>query len=113
MQRIEKEREIFGLDDFEKTDEGFKADELDLLPEYCRYRDEGCRLAPSCLECPFPSCIEEQFRGCLKKAKKLRDEEIWRQYTIEQISSAELCTRFNLNPRSMRRILARGRKQNE
>ncbi|MFC1893128.1 hypothetical protein ACFLYR_03715 [Chloroflexota bacterium] len=37
--------------------------ELDLLPEYSRYRDEGCELAASCLHCPFPGCIYEQSRG--------------------------------------------------
>ena len=28
--------------------------EIDLPPEFCRYRDEGCELAESCLDCPFP-----------------------------------------------------------
>ena len=35
----------------------------DDLPERCRYRDEGCELAPSCLDCPLPNCIEELPRG--------------------------------------------------
>ncbi|MGI2336362.1 MAG: helix-turn-helix domain-containing protein [Dehalogenimonas sp.] len=32
-------------------------DPADLPPEYLSYRDEGCELAPACLECPFPLCI--------------------------------------------------------
>ena len=32
-------------------------DGLDLPPEYCHYRDEGCDLADSCLNCPLPRCI--------------------------------------------------------
>ena len=27
--------------------------QLDLRPEFCQYRDEGCELAGSCLNCPF------------------------------------------------------------
>ena len=27
--------------------------QLDLRPEFCHYRDEGCDLAKSCLNCPF------------------------------------------------------------
>ncbi len=35
----------------------------DLVPEYCQYQDEGCELAQSCLNCPFPSCIYDEPRG--------------------------------------------------
>ncbi len=31
--------------------------ELDLPPEYCHYRDEGCEFADSCLNCPLSRCI--------------------------------------------------------
>ncbi len=31
-------------------------DGLDLPPEYCHYRDEGCDLAGFCLNCPLPIC---------------------------------------------------------
>ena len=34
--------------ELERTDEV----ELDLPPEYCHYRDEGCDLADSCLDLP-------------------------------------------------------------
>ena len=41
------------------------SDEIDELPdedpppEYCSYPDEGCELAPACLECPFPLCVHD------------------------------------------------------
>ncbi len=44
-------------------EENISESEPDLPPEYCRYRDEGCDLADSCLDCPFPQCIYEQPRG--------------------------------------------------
>jgi len=52
--------------------------EPDLPPEFCRYRDEGCELADSCLNCPFPQCIYEQPRGKQRWLKKARDLEICR-----------------------------------
>ena len=37
--------------------------EADLPPEYCHYKDEGCELAKSCLNCPFPGCIYDEPGG--------------------------------------------------
>jgi hypothetical protein len=44
--------------------------ELDLPPEYCHYRDDGCEFADnllhckaSCLSCPFPNCVYDEPRG--------------------------------------------------
>ena len=53
-------------------------DELDLPPEYCHYRDEGCELAVSCLECPFPECIFELPGGKRRWLKGLRNREVVR-----------------------------------
>ena len=35
----------------------------ELLPEDVNWRDEGCGLFPSCLNCPLPRCIEEEPRA--------------------------------------------------
>jgi hypothetical protein len=37
--------------------------ELDLKPEYCHYRDEGCELGESCLNCRLPICVHDEPRG--------------------------------------------------
>jgi hypothetical protein len=37
--------------------------ELDLLPEEIDWRDEGCVVFSSCLNCPLPRCVEEEPRG--------------------------------------------------
>ncbi len=37
--------------------------ELDLPPEYCHYRDEGCEFADSCLNCPLTECIYDEPGG--------------------------------------------------
>jgi hypothetical protein len=47
----------------------------DPLPEYAQYRDEGCGLANSCLNCPFPKCIYDMPGGlqCYESDKRARE----------------------------------------
>ena len=110
MKRVERDGERIG---FAGIDEKQETGELDLLPEFCQYRDEGCDLSRSCLECPFPDCIEGQFRGCLKQARTLRDREIVRLKIAENISIKELSARFSVCTRTVLRALASRRKKNE
>ncbi len=42
---------------------GDPSNEMDFPPEYCHYRDEGCDLAESCLNCPFEQCIYDEPGG--------------------------------------------------
>ena len=90
--------------------------ELDLSPEYCHYRDEGCELATACLghqsrcsECPFPKCIYEEPRGRQRWLKRLRDKEIARQFTTEGKGLKELALTFNISQRTVQRVLKRTR----
>ena len=64
--------------------------ELDLPPEYCRYRDEGCEFATSCLNCPFPKCIYEQPGGRRRWLKRQRNREMARLFTTEGKGVKEL-----------------------
>ena len=80
---------------------------LDLPPEYCHYRDEGCDLADSCLNCPFPRCIYDQSRGKQKWLKKLRDGEIVRLANTEGKEVKELAIMFRISERTVQRALKR------
>ena len=86
--------------------------ELDLPPEYCRYRDEGCELATAylgyqshCSACPLPKCIYEEPRGRQRWLKTLRDKEITRQFTTEGKGLKELALTFNISQRTVQRVL--------
>ena len=79
--------------------------ELDLLPENCQYRDEGCELAASCLNCPFPECIYDKPGGKQKLLKEQRDAEIARLFNEENKSIRELALLFNLSTRTIQRAL--------
>ena len=83
--------------------------QLDLLPEYCQYRDDGCELAVSCLECPFPKCVDEQPGGKRRWFKKLRDREIIRLFSRGR-GIRELAARFSISQRTVQRALGRTKK---
>ena len=79
--------------------------ELDLLPEQCHYRDEGCELAESCLNCPFPDCILGEPGGKRKFLKEQRNSEISRLFEKERRSVKELAGLFNVSVRTIQRAL--------
>ncbi len=79
----------------------------DLPPEYCQYRDEGCEMAASCLECPFPQCLYDRPRGRHHWLKRIRDREIARFFTNEGKEVRELATIFGVSQRTVQRALRR------
>ena len=83
--------------------------ELDLPPEYCHYRDEGCELADSCLNCPLPKCIYDQFGGKQRWLKRQRDREIVRLFSTEDKGVKELALMFGLSQRTVQRALKRAK----
>ena len=76
----------------------------DLPPEYCRYKDEGCELAASCLHCPFPQCLYDEPRGKQRWLKKKRDREINEMFDGGS-GTRELGVLFGLSRRTIQRAL--------
>jgi hypothetical protein len=92
--------------------------QLDLPPEYCHYRDEGCELATAylgyqscCSECPFPGCIYDEPRGRQRREKRLRDKEIMKQFTTGGKGLRELALTFNISQRTVQRVLKRAKNE--
>jgi hypothetical protein len=77
----------------------------DLPPEYCRYRDEGCDLSGSCLNCPFPNCVYEEPGGRQRWVKKIRAREMARLFTTRGKSVKELALIFGVSQRTVQRAL--------
>jgi len=91
---------------------GLTNNELDLPPEYCHYRDDGCEFADaylghksSCLNCPFERCIYDEPRGRQHYMKRLRDREITRLFTTEGKTIKELALMFGVSQRTVQRAL--------
>ena len=79
--------------------------ELDLPPEYCQYRDEGCDLADSCLNCPLPGCVYDEPGGRQHWLKKSRAREMVRLFTVEGKGIGELAQIFGVSQRTVQRAL--------
>ena len=82
-------------------------DDVDLPPEYCHYRDDGCDLAESCLRCPFPRCIYDEPGGRQHWLKRRRDREVIRMFYQEGKGVKELAGVFGVSRRTVQRALKR------
>ena len=82
----------------------------DLPPEYCRYRDEGCEYAKSCLRCPFPQCLYDEPRGRQRWMKGLRNREINRLFSGGR-KIKELALMFGVSQRTIQRALKDSKQQ--
>ena len=78
---------------------------LDLPPEYCRYQDEGCDLADSCLNCPLPVCIYEEPGGKRRLLKRKRATEMARLFTTEGKGVKDLAQIYGVSQRTVQRAL--------
>ena len=77
----------------------------DLLPEHSKYRDEGCEMAPSCLNCPFPCCVEDIPRGKQQQRKELRNREIFRLFYTRGESIKQIARKLEVSERTVQRAL--------
>ena len=67
------------------------------------YRDEGCDLSPSCLNCPLPRCIYERPRGKQKmrlEARAKRMAELRRGKSLKEVAEV-----FGVSLRTVQRVL--------
>ncbi|MFH1382610.1 MAG: hypothetical protein ABIH70_06915 [Chloroflexota bacterium] len=97
----------------EKTDEDDVNDAsvISDLPENCHYRDEGCELARSCLNCPFPRCVYDEAGGKRRWLKRLRAREMSRLFNIEKKGIKELALMFGVSERTVQRALKVARNE--
>jgi hypothetical protein len=79
----------------------------DSLPEHYRYQDDGCELASSCLNCPFPCCVYEIPRGKQAFIKGQRDSEIAKLFLEGNRNVPELARHFAVSVRTVQRVLQR------
>ncbi len=80
-------------------------DALDLPPEYCRYQDEGCEFADSCLNCPLPICVHDEPGGGQRLRKRQRAARMAGLYTSEGKGVKELAEVFGVSKRTVQRAL--------
>ncbi len=89
--------------------------EEDPLPENCFYRDEGCDLAESCLNCPFEECVYERYENTRTIKKAERTREIAQLYKVKNKEVREIAEQYGLSERSVYRELQKvlGKRKKE
>ena len=88
----------------------------DTLPEHSTYRDGGCEVAGSCLECPLPMCKYDDPGWLQRESRRARDKAILRARRGEGLSVPAVAARFRVSTRTVHRVLQTGgatRKQPE
>jgi len=81
----------------------------DALPEHIQYRDTGCDLSPSCLNCTLPLCRYDQPDAANRPRSLGRDEEeelvrLWRR---EHLPVDALAHRLGVSRSTVYHILKR------
>lgn len=81
----------------------------DALPEYTRYRDDGCDVHPICLTCPLPRCRYEEPGGLRAILNEYRDRQIT-SLRKRGASVDELAGQFGISRRTVFRVLGSNKK---
>jgi hypothetical protein len=76
----------------------------DGLPEFTRYKDDGCSVSESCLTCPLPRCRYEEPGGLRALLNEMRDQEMLRMRR-KGATVDELAGRFDVSRRTVFRVL--------
>lgn len=80
----------------------------DTLPEHSTYRDDGCEVCRSCLECPLPMCKYDDPGWLQRESRRSRDEAILRARREEGLSVPAVAVRFRVSTRTVHRVLQTG-----
>ena len=76
------------------------------LPENTVYRDTGCDLAPSCLECPLALCKYDDPKGARRDRNVMRDTEILRLFA-QGLKISTIALKVHISDRTVYRVLQR------
>jgi hypothetical protein len=77
----------------------------DTLPENFAYRDDGCDVSPSCLNCPLPVCKYDDPDYLRRTARGARDEAIIEARERDRLPVPALASRFGVSTRTVHRVL--------
>ena len=76
----------------------------DVLPQDIQWRDEGCELFPSCLNCPRSRCIEDEPRGKQKARSQARARRMAARRQ-EGKSVRQIAELYGVSVRTVQRVL--------
>ena len=77
----------------------------DTLPENFTYRDDGCDVSPSCLNCPLPVCKYDDPDYLQRTVRGARDDAIIAAREQDRLPVPALAVRFEVSTRTVHRVL--------
>ena len=85
--------------------------EFDIIPDDVNWKDTGCEIFPSCLNCPLDRCMEEEPRGRQKLRMMARSNRMT-ELRDRGKSISEIARYFQVSQRTVQRALSRARNEN-
>ncbi len=82
----------------------------DTLPENMNFRDDGCEVSFSCLNCPLPICKFDDPGWLQRESRQSRDEAMITARRVDSLSVAEIAERFEVSTRTVHRVLKQERE---
>ncbi len=79
----------------------------DVLQDFYVYRDAGCEISPSCLQCPLPECKYDNPRWARREKRSERDRQIVYAFRQGGMTAPQVAVQFDISPRTVFRILKR------
>ena len=79
----------------------------DVLQEFYAYRDTGCEIAPSCLQCPLPQCKYDNPRLARREKRSERDRQVVTAFRHGGMSALQVAALFGMSQRTVFRIIKR------
>ncbi len=70
------------------------------------YKDDGCEIGTSCLNCSLPRCIHDEPGGQRGQQRRQRNRQIVDLRKSKRLKIGELSRRFRVSNRTVYRILA-------
>jgi predicted Rossmann fold nucleotide-binding protein DprA/Smf involved in DNA uptake len=86
--------------------------EFDIIPDDVNWKDTGCEIYPSCLNCPLDKCMEEEPRG-RQRLRMLARSNRMAELRDQGKSICEIARCFQVSPRTVQRALAKVRETND
>jgi hypothetical protein len=86
--------------------------EFDIIPDDINWKDTGCEVHPSCLDCPLDKCMEEEPRG-RQRLRMLARARYMAELKKQGKSLAEISRVFQVSQRTVQRDLAKNKDNGE
>lgn len=85
--------------------------EFDIIPDDINWKDTGCEIYSSCLNCPLDKCMEEEPRG-RQRLRMLARSNRMAELREQGKSIPEIARCFQVSQRTVQRALARVKDKN-